>query len=62
MKTLDIFFMDFTIGLSNDGEYRKIYNAILVIVYKLSKMCDYIFFHSEMMEEKFGEVITQKFI
>lgn len=54
--------MDFTIGLSNDGEYRKIYNAILVIVYKLSKMCDYIFFHSEMMEEKFGEVITQKFI
>ena len=57
-KALDIFSMDFIIGLPKSVEYGSIYNTIFVIVDKLSKMCHYIPCRSEITVGELAEVIT----
>ena len=54
--------MDFIIGLPESLEYKGIYNAILVVVDKLSKICHYIPCRSEMTKGELAEVITQEVI
>ncbi len=47
MKVLNIFSMDFIIGLSENVKYGGIHNVILVVIDKHSKICHKIFCHSE---------------
>ena len=50
--------MDFITGLPESVEYGGMYDAILVVVKKLSKMCHYIPCRSDMTEEELAEVVT----
>ena len=61
-KVWDVFSKDFITGLPERVSYGVIYDAILVVVNKLSKMCHYIPCCSEMTVEKWAEVITQEVI
>ncbi len=61
-KASDVFPMDFITGLPESFEYRGTYNAIVVIVNKLSKMCHYIPCHSDITARELAEVITQEVI
>ncbi len=61
-KALNVFSMDFITWLPESVVYRGIYNAIFVVVDKLSKMCHYIPCRSDMTARELAEVITQKVI
>ncbi len=54
--------MDFITGLSESVEYGGIYDSIFVVVDKLSKMCHYIPFCSDMIAGELAEVITREVI
>ena len=54
--------MDFITGLQESVEYMGTYDAILVVVDKLSKMCQYILFRSDITARELAEVITQEVI
>ncbi len=52
--------MDFIICLLDKIVYRWTYNAILMVVDKISKICHYIPCHSDMIADKLAKVITQE--
>ena len=54
--------MDFITELHESLVYRGTYDAILVVVDKLFKICQYIPCRSDMTAREFAEVITQKVI
>ncbi len=54
--------MDFIIGLPESVAYGGKYDAILVVVDKLSKMCHYIPCRSDMTAGELAEVITREVI
>ncbi len=58
----DVFSMGFIIGLPESVTYGGRYNAILVVVDKLSKMCHYIPCCSDMTAGELAEVITRDVI
>ena len=62
IKSWDVFSMDFITELPESVAYRDKYNAILVVVDKLSKMCHYILCRSDMTVGELAEVITRKVI
>lgn len=62
MKILNIFSMDFIIGLSENVKYGGIHNVILVVIDKHSKIFHKILCHSETTEGDHVEVITQEVI
>ncbi len=62
IKSWDVFSMDFITELPESVAYRDKYNAILVVVDKLSKMCHYIPCRSDMTVGELAEVITRKVI
>ncbi len=61
-RVWDVFSMDFITGLSGSVAYGGTFNAILVVVDKLSKMCHYIPCRSDMTAGKLAEVITREVI
>ncbi len=54
--------MDFITGLPENDPYEGTYDAILVVVDKLSKICHYIPYRSDMKAGELAEVITQEVI
>ncbi len=58
----DVFSMDFITGLQESVEYGRRYDANLVVVDKLSKMCPYIPCRSDMTAGELAEVITEEVI
>ncbi len=54
--------MDFIIGQPESVAYGGRYDAILVVVNKLSKICHYIPCRSDMTAGKLAEVITREVI
>ncbi len=54
--------MEFITELPESVKYEGKYNAILVVVDKLSKICHYIPCRSEMTEGELAEVITREVI
>ncbi len=54
--------MDFITGLSESVAYGGRYDAIIVVVDKLSKMCHYIPCRSDMTAGELAEVITREVI
>ncbi len=54
--------MDFITGLPESVAHRGTYNAIFVVVNKLSKICQYIPCRSDMTEGELAEVITREVI
>ena len=58
-KVCDVFFMDFITRLPESVTYGDMYNAILVVVDKLSKMCHYILCRSNITAKELAKVITQ---
>ncbi len=61
-KAWDVFSMDLITGLPEIVAYGDIYDAILVVVAKLSKMYHYILFRSDMTTEESAEVIPREVI
>ena len=61
-KAWDVFSMDFITGLPESVAYGGRYDAILVVVDKLSKMCHYIPCRSDMTAGELAEVITREVI
>ena len=61
-KAWDIFSMDLITGLPEIVAYGDIYDAIFVVVAKLSKMYHYIPFRSDMTTEESAEVIPREVI
>ncbi len=61
-KACDVFSMDFIAGLPESVAYGGRYNAILVVVDELSKMCHYIPCRSDMTVGELAEVITREVI
>ncbi len=61
-KAWDVFFMDFITGLPESVAYGGRYDAILVVVDKLSKMRHYIHCRSDMTAGELAEVITREVI
>ncbi len=61
-KAWDVFSIDFITGLSESVAYEGKYDAIRVVVDKLSKMCHYIPCRSDMTEGELAEVITREII
>ena len=57
-KAWDVFSMDFITGLPESVAYGEKYDAILVVVNKLSKMCHYVPCSSDMTAKELAEVIT----
>ncbi len=53
--------MDFITGLPENVAYGERYDAILVAVDKLSKICHYIPCRSDMTAGELAEVITREF-
>ncbi len=54
--------MNFITELPKSVAYGGIYDAILVVVDKLSKMCPYIPCRSDITERELAEVITREVI
>ena len=54
--------MEFITGLPESVAYEGRYDAILVVVDKLSKMCHYIPCRSDMTARELAEVITREVI
>ncbi len=54
--------MDFNTGLPENVAYGSTYDAVLVVVDKLSKMCHYMPCRSDMTAEELAEVITREVI
>ncbi len=61
-KAWDVLSMDFITRLSESFAYGGTYNAIFVLIDKLSKMCHYIRCRSDMTAGELAEVITQEVI
>ena len=61
-KAWDVFSMDFITGLPESVAYGGRYDAIFVVVDKLSKMCHYIPCRSDMTVGELAEVITREVI
>ncbi len=61
-KACDVFSMNFITGLPESVAYGSIYDAILVVVDKLSKRCHYIPCRSDMTAGELAEVITREVI
>ena len=61
-KACDVFSMDFIAELPKSVEYGDIYDAILVVLDKLSKMCHYIPCRSDITAGKLAEVINREVI
>ncbi len=61
-KAWDVSSIHFITGLLESVAYGGIYNAILVVVDKLSKMCHYIPCRSDMSKRELTEVITREVI
>ncbi len=61
-KAWDVFSMDFITRLPESVVYGGIYDAILVVVDKLSKMCHYIPYRSDMTAGELAEVMTREVI
>ncbi len=55
-KAWEVFSMDFITGLRESVAYGGTYDAILVVVYKLYKMCHYIPCPSDMTAGELAEV------
>ena len=54
--------MSFIIKLSENVVHRVTYDAIFVVVDKISKMCHYIPCSSDMTARELAEIITQEVI
>ncbi len=54
--------MDFITRLPDSVAYKGIYDLILVVIDKLSKMCHYIPCRSDMTAGELAELITREFI
>ncbi len=61
-KVWDVFSMDFITWLPESVVYGGRYDAILVFVHKLFKMCHYIPCRSDMTAGELSEVITREVI
>ena len=61
-KAWDVFSMEFITGLPESVTYEGRYDAILVVVDKLSKMCHYIPCRSDMTAGELAEVIMREVI
>ncbi len=59
-KAWDVFNMNFITGLPESVAYGDRYDAILLVVDKLSKMYQYILFRSDMTAEELTVVITRE--
>ncbi len=59
-KARDVFSIDFITGLPESVAYGGRYDAILVVVDKLSKMCNYIPCRSDMTAGELAKVITRE--
>ncbi len=57
-KAYDVLSIDFITGLPESVAYGGKYDAILVVVNKLSKMCHYVPCSSDMTAKELAEVIT----
>lgn len=50
--------MKFITGIQESIVYGKIYKTIFMAINKLSKMCHYIFYHSNITAKELAEIIT----
>ena len=61
-KTLVVFSMNFITGLLENVKYKGVHDAIFVVIDKLSNLCHYISYRSDMTERLLDVKITQEVI